>query len=64
MHGRNKHIDVGFHFFKNLSEEGVISLVHCASADQIADIMTKSLKANAFQKLRTLLGICDIAVVS
>ena len=64
MHGRSKHIDVRFHFLRNLSEEGVIYLVHCASVDQVADIMTKSLKADAFQKLRTSLGMCDIAVVS
>lgn len=64
MHGRSKHIDVRFHFLRNLSEVEVISLVRCASVDQVADIMTKPLKADAFQKLRTSLGICDIAIVS
>lgn len=64
MHGRSKHIDVRFHFLRDLSEEGVISLVHCASVDQIAEIMTKPLKVDIFQKLRALLGMCDIAEVS
>lgn len=57
MHGRSKHINVGFHFLKNLSEEGVISLVYCVSVDQIADIMTKSLKTDVFQKLRISLSM-------
>ncbi|KAL8128919.1 LOW QUALITY PROTEIN: hypothetical protein V2J09_018074, partial [Rumex salicifolius] len=60
MHGRSKHIDVHFHFLRNLSTEGVISLSYCASHDQVADIMTKPLKPDVFLKLRSLLGICDM----
>ncbi|KAF2300982.1 hypothetical protein GH714_018927 [Hevea brasiliensis] len=56
MHGRSKHIDVRFHFLRNLTKEGVIELVHCGSQDQVADIMTKPLKLDVFQKLRKLLG--------
>ncbi|KAL8141064.1 LOW QUALITY PROTEIN: hypothetical protein V2J09_007085 [Rumex salicifolius] len=33
MHGRSKHIDVRFHFLRNLSAEGTISLSHRGSAD-------------------------------
>ncbi|CAL9004184.1 unnamed protein product, partial [Prunus brigantina] len=38
MHGRSKHIDVRFHFLRNLTKEGTIELVHCGSQDQVADI--------------------------
>ena len=31
MHGRSKHIDVRFHFLRNLTKEGTIELVHCGS---------------------------------
>ena len=48
MHGRNKHIDVRFHFLRNLTKEGTIELVHCGSQDQVADIMTKPLKLEVF----------------
>ena len=60
MHGRSKHIDVRFHFLRNLTKEGTVELIHCGSEDQIADIMTKPLKLEAFQKLRKLLGVCEI----
>lgn len=60
LHGRSKHIDVRFHFLRNLSAEGVISLVYCGSADQVADIMTKPLKSDVFNRLRTALGMCNI----
>ena len=64
MHGRSKHIDVRYHFLRNLTSEGLIDLVHCVSKDQLADIMTKPLKADDFQKLRGLLGVYDVAVLS
>ena len=60
MHGRSKHIDVRYHFLRNLTKEGTIALVHCGSQDQVADLMTKPLKLDAFLKLRTLLGIQEI----
>jgi hypothetical protein len=60
MHGRSKHIDVRFHFLRNLTKEGTVELIHCGSQDQIADIMTKPLKLEVFQKLRKLLGVCEI----
>jgi hypothetical protein len=60
MHGRSKHIDVRFHFLRNLSKKGEIELIHCPSQDQVADIMTKPLKLDIFQKLRKLLGVCEI----
>lgn len=35
-------------------------LVHCGTQDQIADIMTKPLKLDSFQKLRMQLGVCKV----
>jgi hypothetical protein len=61
MHGRSKHIDVRFHFLRNLTKEGKIELLHCGSQDQVADIMTKPLKLEVFQNLRKLLGVCEIS---
>ena len=60
MHGRSKHIDVRFHFLRNLTKKGTIELVHCGIQDQITDIMTKPLKLEVFQELRKLLGVCEI----
>ncbi|CAL2227364.1 unnamed protein product [Prunus armeniaca] len=59
-----KHIDVRYHLLRNLTKKGSIALVHCGSDDQVADVMTKPLKVDAFQKLRSLLGVCEIADVN
>ena len=60
LHGRSKHIDVRFHFLRDLTKEKVIDLIYCRSKDQIADLFTKPLKLDAFQKLRKLLGVCSM----
>jgi hypothetical protein len=60
MHGRSKHIDVWFHFLRELFQKGVIELKQCNSRDQIVDIMIKALKMDAFEKLRSLLGVCMV----
>lgn len=60
MHGRSKHIDVRFHFLCDLTQDGVVELVHCGTQDQVADLMTKPLKLEAFMKLRDHLGMCVI----
>ncbi|MCH80374.1 copia-type polyprotein, partial [Trifolium medium] len=60
LHGRCKHIDVRFHFLRDLTKDGVIELVHCSSQDQFADIMTKPLKLEAFCKLRSALGMLNL----
>ncbi|KAK9951499.1 hypothetical protein M0R45_006937 [Rubus argutus] len=38
LHGRSKHIDVRYHFSRDLYKDGVIDIVHCKSEDQIADV--------------------------
>eukprot|EP00268_Persea_americana_P056077 TRINITY_DN6570_c0_g1_i4.p1 TRINITY_DN6570_c0_g1~~TRINITY_DN6570_c0_g1_i4.p1 ORF type:complete len:520 (+),score=81.62 TRINITY_DN6570_c0_g1_i4:3057-4616(+) len=64
MNGRSKHIDVRFHFLRDLSKDGVVDLVHCGSKDQLADIMTKPLKLDVFLRLREQLGVCMISGVN
>ncbi|GAA0145518.1 transmembrane signal receptor [Lithospermum erythrorhizon] len=64
MHGRSKHIDVRYHFLRDLTKEGAIELVHCGSSLQVADIMTKPLKIDSFLKLRSMMGMCEFVEVS
>ena len=39
---RTKHIDVRYHHIRQLCAEGVISVVHSGTLDQLADLLTKS----------------------
>nr|XP_027082202.1 uncharacterized protein LOC113704502 [Coffea arabica] len=60
LYGRTNHIDVWFHFLRELARDGIIDFLYCKSEDQIADIMTKPLKLSTFQKLRKLLAVCVV----
>ncbi|KAA3467808.1 Retrovirus-related Pol polyprotein from transposon TNT 1-94 [Gossypium australe] len=48
MHGISKHIDVRFHFLRDLTRNETIVLQHCNSQEQVADVMTKPLKLEDF----------------
>lgn len=64
MHGRSKHIDICFHFLRDLARDGIVELVHCNTQEQAADIMTKPLKLEAFLKLRSMIGVCEVPDVN
>lgn len=64
LHGRTKHIDVRFHFLRDLCRDGVIELGYFHTQDQVADVMTKADKLETFSKLRSQLGMCTIADVN
>lgn len=61
MHWRSKHVDVRFHFLRELAKDGTIELLHCGTEEQTAHVMTKPLKLDAFLKLRSQMGICKLA---
>lgn len=52
QHSRTKHIDIRHHFIRNLVEERIVSLEHVAIEKQLADIFTKALDSNQFEKLK------------
>jgi len=64
MHGRSKHIRVRFHFLRDLAKDGEVELVYCPTQEQVADLMTKALKLEAFQKLRKKMGMFDLSEVN
>jgi len=57
FHQRSKHIDIRYHFLRDQVGKNMIKLEYCRSEYQIADILTKQLKIDAFIKLRDLLSM-------
>ncbi|KAJ0926044.1 putative RNA-directed DNA polymerase [Helianthus annuus] len=60
MHRRMKHIDVRFHYLRDLVNQEVVELEYCRSEDQLADAMTKPTKLDTFVQLREWIGIQKI----
>ena len=53
--GRNKYIDVRWHFIRELVEKKELKVVHVASQWQHAEMLTKSLRVKLFQRPRKAL---------
>ncbi len=56
-HERSKHIGLCHHFLRERVEDNTISLSHVPSADNIADLLTKGLPRELFDRLGDLLGV-------
>jgi len=53
----SKHIEVHYHFVHECVEEGMIGIIKIESENNIADILTKSLRRNNFEKFRIMLKL-------
>ena len=54
---RTKHIDICHHFLRDNVEKGLIFMNFCATDKQIADIFTKALSREQFERNRLELGL-------
>ncbi|GFQ00422.1 uncharacterized mitochondrial protein atmg00810 [Phtheirospermum japonicum] len=57
QHSRIKHIDIMYHFIRDLVERKIVSLEHVGTDDQLADIFTKALDYETFSRLRRHIGM-------
>ena len=49
---RTKHIDVRFHYVRQLEEAGIIAVRYKRSEEQLSDLLTKNLTTVVFTKIR------------
>ncbi|KAA0036164.1 Retrovirus-related Pol polyprotein from transposon TNT 1-94 [Cucumis melo var. makuwa] len=54
---RTKHIDIRFHFIRDLLAKEEVSLSYCSTHEQWADILTKALSKEKFCYFRAMMGI-------
>ncbi|XP_070046181.1 secreted RxLR effector protein 161-like [Nicotiana tomentosiformis] len=59
QHKRTKHIDVRHHFLRDNVEKGLICMKFCSTEYQIADIFTKALSREHFERNRLALGLIN-----
>lgn len=55
--GRLKHLDLRYHYIRELIEARKIDLIYCDTHNMIADILTKPLQPGPFLQLRNQLGL-------
>jgi len=54
FHKRSKHIDIAYHFIRESVQENKIKILHIPGTKNLADLLTKSLEAPIFERLRDL----------
>ena len=54
---RTKHIDLRYHFVRDLVLRCTISLQYCRSDDNTADVLTKPLSEDKVAQFRSMLGV-------
>lgn len=57
FHRRTKHVDIKYHYVRQIYEDGKLKIQHVASEDQLADIFTKPLARDKFLINRHRLGM-------
>jgi len=60
QHKRTKHINICHHFLRDNVKKGLISMNLCATNYQIANIFTKTLSREQFEKNKLKLGLIKI----
>ena len=54
---RNKHIDVRFHYTRQVIEDGILKPRYCSTDEMAADMLTKPLGRVKLQKFRSEVGL-------
>ena len=55
-HARTKHIDIRYHFVREVVQKGLVDLRYCPTHQMIADLLTKPLSKGQFEQLRLAMG--------
>ena len=59
-HTRMKYIDIGYHWIRELVEEGEVELVKVHTKENSVDALTKVLPRDSFQKCMILMYLMDM----
>ena len=62
FHEKSKHIEIKYHYIKDMVHRGAVKLQYVATEEQIADVLTKPLAKVKFEYFREKLGVLQIEV--
>ncbi|CZS94184.1 uncharacterized protein RAG0_04240 [Rhynchosporium agropyri] len=59
LNERSKHIDIAYHFVRDLAERGRLKVDYIPTDEMVADGMTKPLDRVAFEKFKRQMGLVE-----
>ena len=57
FHDESKHIEIQYHFIRDMLQRGAIKLHYVGTDEQVADVLTKPLSRVKFEYIRDKLGV-------
>jgi hypothetical protein len=60
FHDRTKHIDVRYHFLRQVVNDGMVELTYTPTGEQVANVLMKGLPPALHNKFKSLMGICRL----
>ena len=64
FHDKSKHIEIKYHYIKDMVQRGAVKLQYVATDEQIVDLLTKPLARVKFEYFRENLGVLQIVFPS
>ena len=64
FHDKSKHIEIKYHYIRDMVQRGAVRLQYVATDEQIADVLTKPLARLKFEYFKEKLGVLLIEVPS
>ena len=64
FHDRSKHIEIKYHYIRDMVQRGVVKLLYVATEEHIADVLMKPLARLKFEYFRERLGVLQIEASS
>jgi hypothetical protein len=55
FHDKTKHIEIWYHYIRDLVQKGVVKLQYVGTDEQVADVLTKPLSRVKFEYFETSL---------
>ena len=64
FHEKSKHIEIKYHYIRDMVQRGAVKLQYVVTEEQIADVLMKPLARLKFKYFREKLGVLQIEVSS
>ena len=62
FHDKSKHIEIKYHYIRDMVQRGAVKLQYVAMDEQIVDVLTKPLARVKFEYFREKLGVHQMEI--